>query len=227
MSQKELERRRTFELAKEFISVSRKLDGLIRSKKWKRWKDFRINRLRPRSAELGRVIGDRYKGLFLQIFNGLKKRQFSANCSFERFLDTWWDIVEQPIMGAVKEEEVSHVFWTAAEFAANAVFGAPVSAIEALRPKFMLRPLVDEIGDAAKRNALLTMGYEPHSSSAISHYPAEMQYQIGVAACEALFDALSGIEKLEELTNGAVQVSLLKDRKTGSDQLRSWLFGAW
>lgn len=226
MSQKELGKRRTFDLTREFIGINRKLDALIRGRSlW--FRNYRISRTRSQSAELAGAICERYHGLLLQIFNGLS-REHSPNCSFERFRARWWQDVEGLLMGAAEDREVSYVFWIGAERVSNMVFGTNAFAIAGLRPKFMLRPLIDEIRNPAMRDVLLTMGYHEHATSAITHFSPGQQFEIGVVACEALYDALSAIEDdLDSLTNQSVHVSILNDRKAGITQLRSWLFGAW
>jgi hypothetical protein len=232
MSMKGLEKRATFALAKDLVSVLRKLDKLVRGPAW--WTLCRYRQAAclktesTRAAEYTGIIVERYRGLFLQIYNGLQHQGGTPDRSFVAFFETWWDYVERPLMGVRSSEDVSEVFWQGAEFASNVVFGSQSLSISLLRPKFMLRPFIDEIRDESKRRVLLSLAYEPAASSASFSFSEMERYRAVMAACEALCDTLSALgTRVEHLTRGAVMSSLLTDRPAAVRQLRRWLFGPW
>jgi hypothetical protein len=227
-----LEKQTTFALAKELVLVQRRLDSLIRGPAW--WSPYRFGRKRwierekNRSAEYTAALVDRYRGLFVQIYNGLSVRGGSPNRPFVDFFETWWDHVEAPIMGVQSSDHVSRLFWEAAEFAANVTFGSGSTSIELLRPKFMLRPLIDEIPDAAGRDVLRSLAYDTQVSSALSSLSTVELYRVVMAACEALYGLLAAQrDKMAHLTDGTVDASLLRDETKAVAQLRQWLFGPW
>lgn len=232
MTLKGLEKRTTFALAKELVQVQRKLDALIRGPAW--WSPYRygrnqwIEREKFRSGEYTAALVDRYRGLFVQIYNGLSIRGGKPNRPFAEFFETWWDHIEAPIMGVQSSDHVSRLFWEAAEFAANVTFGSGSTSIVLLRPKFMLRPLVDEIPDGGRRDVLRSMAYDTRMSSALSSLPAAEQYRVAMAACKALYGLLAARrDKVARLTDGTVDASLLGDETKAVAQLRQWLFGPW
>jgi hypothetical protein len=231
MSAKGLEARTTFEIARELVEILRKLDDLVRGPAW--WKPCRyrqrtcIDKASKRCGDLTSALIDRYRGVFTQIYNGLQQRGSHPNRSFGEFFDTWWSNVETPLMGARSTDQISSCLWQSAEFAANVSFGDD-SSIGLLKPKFMLRPLVDEIKNVDKRRLLLSMAYDPAASSAVNAFSAAEQFGVATASCEALYDVLSALsDRLMTLTCGAVEASLLKDHEKAVRQLRHWLFGAW
>jgi hypothetical protein len=231
MNVKGLEKQTTFALARELVRVRQKLDVLVRGAPWwspyRLWRKGWIDKEKIRSGDYTAALVDRYRGLFVQIYNGLSVRG-QPNRSFADFFATWWDHIESPIMGVRSSDHVSPLFWEGAEFAANVTFGSASSSIALLRPKFMLRPLIDEIRDSSTRDALRSMAYDTRLSSALSALSAADQFQIAMKCCEALYRLLVSMGgQATSRTEGAIDASLLTDKTKAVAQIRHWLFGPW
>lgn len=164
------------------------------------------------------------------MYNGLQMRGWTIHSGYSlpRFYDVWWSKASDTIVTAKSGRDVAMVFWGAAEHAVNVTFGADQAAVAGLRPKFMLRAVVDMMRNAPQRRVLLAMFYEPQTSDGGTGLAVKDQYRLALEVCGGLCATLSGLGgKVHDLTDGAVSSMAGRNRDESVQQLLTWLCGKW
>jgi hypothetical protein len=227
MTGRKLKNRTTLELLDELVGTQRELYGVIQSSKgkwtWRVWESRtkRIARLQKKWEDCVTVVAGRFENLLLQMYRGLDTR-YSKSCSTEEFVTFW----SKPAMASAGDRAryACVKFWEAAEKAVNQAFNAPPAAIAGLKPKFMIRQFVEEIGDVTAREAVLTLAYEGRGTPPDD---ARELYRVIRAACGAFSDVLDDFPDMTERTDGSVNVRQLANRERAIDQVQFWLFEPW
>lgn len=213
----------TFELLGRLVPAHQRRRALVASKGtfWRFWesRDKRYERVCKEWDTIMPIVADRFKPVLLQLYRGLETTH-TAVYPLATFCEKWvraaWENIGQPPWVLPAR------FWNNAETIVNVTFGtsAVIPAVR-LKPKFMLRPFVDDLGNSDARGILRSFAY---ADPPLKFDPVGTDVK---AACADLCRLLGRVHNVERRTAGVVPPAVLSDETDAVRQVCWWLFGSW
>jgi hypothetical protein len=215
----------TLVLMYRWVRDVRRLERLIHAS-WLRdpWSKILQERRRMRlqhriAQETVPELADRYQGVMYQILSriGIPREQLPGAFS------EVWQLAQTSVRTTLNPRRVPQALWTARSAAIRPSAAASQrGAAERLKPKLMLRALVDEIPPCDERGVLRSLAYD------FGLEPPQRSRE----ALRALSDALGLLHaqvlhrssELEVLSDGALSPARVAAFSAPFEQYRDWLF---
>lgn len=174
----------------------------------------KVARLKERSRALNGELVRRYDGILYQLFDCAG----SAASFGERFPLVWESFIGLPSLRR-EYRLFSTLMWK--------VLGDYGAAIEKLKPKFMLRPFVDQMPAGEPRAALRTLVYERRGivdPAGVSDQTATLLTETAYLVLHNQIRLQAHAGDIETLTGGVLSREVARRRITPVTQYHTWLF---
>jgi hypothetical protein len=218
MSRKDVQDRNTLILIKEFITNSQSLRTYqeVPPEKTKRWWRKKVLKwkkdgLHKKLRQILDVLTARYEGVLYQM---LRHSGVSAG-ALKSTVTAVWVSCQDKILTLSDYREFSAVLWEAY------VSVSPVDA-RTLRPRFMLRQIVDEMPSSDERGVLIYRAYDKASS--IDPPGKEVLAKLNKAYEMLHLELLKQGDDLEILTGGEIALKDIENFKAPFVHYEEWLF---
>lgn len=167
--------------------------------------------LERRLEQTEREIAKRYQGIILQVL----RRAGVASQELEGQFHRAWQEVRRSLHGLADPLRVPQCLWAACSSSADPV-------VMALKPKLMLRALVDEVKPREESRVLRSLAY----GEGPDDFPRDPETErLVLQSLASLHDVvLRNTHRLEDLTGGVLSASHVQSFRRPFTEYRDWLF---